>query len=302
MSSDIGQGHEDAPIRKRLPVIVIAAGLVRWLVPRGNVESRDLWHRLREKRLLDGASNVQVMLEMFYFAASLRLAQSGLNLVSYLSRDQRSGRTGDQKRNGIGAHNLLWSEQRRVNQNPARTPAMVIGREEIRSDRANPTKNANCWIQTQSREGDEHEVEQEAGVYERTKLGSDACAGYKGNQHGGEACLQKDVEQPIGPGQTSRRFYRRPDCAQNQQLDEHKNRCGKYQPFSGVHAITVRIKRNRIATPMAKNRMKIRRRSLRRSAWRKAGDLSCNGLINLDQGRRYFAISRTDYLQRNLPR
>src|SRR5688572_13194606 len=87
MSGSVGETDRELPVREQLPVEVVAAGLVCWLVPSGEIELFETRSCRRQQSLLNGSSDVEIVVDAIEVAFQLRFVQCSEDVVANLARD-----------------------------------------------------------------------------------------------------------------------------------------------------------------------------------------------------------------------
>src|SRR5581483_9106944 len=77
MAAGVAETDRDPPVRQRLPIKVIAAGLFGRLIPTGQLEAAEDWLATGQQALLNRAGDVEGVMHTLQLSLQLGLAQGG---------------------------------------------------------------------------------------------------------------------------------------------------------------------------------------------------------------------------------
>ena len=208
VSGDVRERERHASIGKVLPPEVIAAGLVRRLIPAGHVVAGEPRRLLRQQPLLDGARGFELAPYPLHLA---RFAQRGAHVTSYLTRHLAGDQSCHQDDDDVADVELDRIQARP--QVRRRIVGEHVDRDgRIAAGRAQAREACQGRTQPQRRERDEEKVGQDDWRHQGGVRAGHAHGDEHAEADGRKERLDDDVADPTGrvpvPFRPSRRGSR----------------------------------------------------------------------------------------------
>src|SRR6185369_7301915 len=101
VSSCVSQTDGETAVGQRLPVEIVAAGLIRRLVPSGDFKVVQFGRLSRQQILLNRSGDIEIVIHLFELAVQLGFSQRGCNMSANATRDHSGENAAGQYHGGV---------------------------------------------------------------------------------------------------------------------------------------------------------------------------------------------------------